>query len=135
MIDIPNLFSTITAAAIVLCMGLILRAFHPLVTQRLEPFGEHMVKGLTYLAVGTMARASFWDILPDLLGSGWPAFRDALGGLAFNAFFNLIVLFATYHFLHARFFAIPEEERREWRWYTAWAHPGDNCIINWRRKP
>lgn len=72
---------------------------------------------MVFLAMGYAMRRFSWDIVIPLL-------YDVNYYNPVNIVFNVVNMFAVYFGLRARWFLIPEPERYEWRWYTAWMHPG-----------
>lgn len=115
-------------------MALVARAFFPLIKGQVSDFAGHMIKGVVIVAIVIFARSLYWDGAQFFLGDQWKAVSAALGGQKFSTVFNLPIFWALYHFMQARLEIIPDDERDEWRWWSAWAHPGDRCVINWRKR-
>lgn len=71
----------------------------------------------------TALRMVYWDVLPEMLDEHWPAFRDAMGGVTVNAFFNTAKGAASLAALWGNFRMIPEDERHQWNWFSAAFYP------------
>lgn len=129
----PNFMVALAALAM---MALVCRAFWPLVRiEGLGMFARSMIWGVVLVAASVVLRSTYWDVIQLLAADRWADLRRVLGGQSFSALFNLIVLAAGYFFLRARLALVPEGERDRWRWWTVWAHPGERCLIDWRRAP
>ncbi|MCW1932600.1 hypothetical protein [Pararhodobacter zhoushanensis] len=131
---LPAFFAQASSALAIMGMLFVMRAFWPLTRQQLDPFGRYTVAAVILLVSAKVLRSLWWDWARVVFGDSWPQMRDALGGVDFNAVFNLMVFAASVLFLRARLYAIPEPERARWRWWSAWAHPGNRCIIPWRKR-
>ncbi|MBN8294787.1 hypothetical protein JI664_22645 [Rhodobacter sp. NTK016B] len=128
------IFVHITSALAMGGMFFVLWGYLPLVWRLRDPVGRVLAVAVAVLALAWTLRSFWWDWARIFLGSNWPAVRDTMGGLDMNGAFNLLVIVSAYLFLRARLLAIPEPERAHWRWWNAWAHPAQRCIIPWRRK-
>lgn len=125
-----------TSTAIIAMVGLFLvaRGYWPLLRPGLgSPWADNIMKGVIIIAVTLTLRSGYWDVAQWALGPAWPPVRDALGGQTFSTAFNIPLIVGVYYILKSRLYLIPEDEREQWRWWSAWAHPGDRCVIDWRR--
>lgn len=113
---------------------LVIRAFLPLVFRVGDSLTRLLSAGIALFMVATALRAFWWDWFRLFLGDSWPSVRDTFGGITVNLIPNILTLIAVYLFFQVRFLVIPDEERRHWRWWTAWAHPANRCIFPWRRQ-
>ena len=129
-----QLASFISAIMVVGGFVTILRGYAPLVFGSIDSFGRNIVLAVVIISAACVSRLFFWDILQFSDAEKWVSFRDAVGGNGVNLFFNAPLLISIYLLLKARLFAIPEDERVHWRWYTAWMHPEKTCFIKWSRK-
>ena len=123
----------ISALILMAGMAAVARGFAPLIRDIDAGFPTHIVSGVTIMVIVLVFRSGYWDITQFIAGDMWPEIYQMLGGQQISSVFNLLMLWAVYHFLRARWFLIPDEERGDWYWFTAWAHPGSNCVINWRK--
>ena len=88
-----------------------------------SPVIRNLSKGVMTVCLTLVARSSYWDVTQRVLGDAWPAVSAALGGQQFSTVFNLGAILAAYFFLRAKWWLIPDEERSEWHWYSAWLYP------------
>lgn len=123
----------LTAVMAVAAFAAVARAFWPLIWGLDRDWLHYAARGLVILSATVVCRSMYWDVLQFVLGDTWTVVRTALGGQQFSTVFNIGFLAAAYQFLMARLLLIPEDERRHWRWWSAWAHPGTRCLIPWRR--
>lgn len=128
------MINVVTAALAVFFMGLVWRAYWPLVVSKDEGWGDLVTKGFMILAGVILLRLSYWDGAQFVLGDNWIPVRDALGGQQFSAVFNVPVIWAAYYFLKARWLLIPAEDRRGYHWWNSWAYPPGKCLVDWRVK-
>lgn len=76
------------------------------------------------LSAAYVLRATWWDGLHVLIGADARAWlADSTGGISMNILFNGMALIGGYHGLKALHLMIPERDRAEWSWLTAWAYP------------
>lgn len=83
--------------------------------------------GKVLLAVAFGVRLLFWDVIWNALRetdrAAAYALSEAVGGTSVNIVFILIGFGAVFCSLKARQLLLFEEERKNWPWIIAWAHP------------
>lgn len=82
-----------------------------------DPVTRFFAWSMALLALSVGARRLMWDVLH-------PVVLEGNDHRPINVLFNIIALAAIYAGLRARLLLIPEDERRGWRWWNAWSHPG-----------
>lgn len=86
-----------------------------------DPATRWFSRSMALLALSIFGRRFTWDILvPATVGGYDPR--------PLNIVYNLIAILAVYAGLNARLWLIPEDERGQWHWYSAWLHPSTTRI-------
>lgn len=81
-----------------------------------DPATRWFSRSMALLAASIFGRRLTWDLLHPIVSGD-------VDQRPLNVVFNLIAIAAVYAGLRARLLLIPEEDRADWRWWTAWAHP------------
>lgn len=126
--------NVISALFIVIGCAMLLRAYAPIISRKLDCFSFYMVRGIATMALILLLRSGYWDILQWATGDNWEMIRDFFGGQKISTVFNVTLLFPVRDFMLARLELVSENERHLWRWWTVWAHPDEKCWINWKRR-
>lgn len=126
--------NVISAVGAILMMLMVARGFVPLLSFGLARWVNWVLVGVISLLLTLAMRLIHWDMVAFAMGSDWENYRAMLGGKEFNAVFNVLTMIACFAMLRGRLLLIPEEDRHRWRWWSAWLHPRDSCIMRWRRK-
>lgn len=71
---------------------------------------------MALLAMAMFCRSITWDIIS-------PVSKGGIDQRYFNVAYNIVSFIAAYAGLKARWHLIPEAERDQWHWYSAWIHP------------
>ena len=105
------------ASSLLAIVGVALLAFgyrHSLFSD--DPATRWFSRSMALLAASIFGRRLTWDLMH-------PIVTGDVDQRPLNVVFNLIAIAAVYAGLRARLMLIPEEDRADWRWWTAWAHP------------
>ena len=118
----------VTAMIAVVCAGLVMRGYTPLIWHELATWSRCVFIGVLVTMLAMVLRLLYWDFVQSLAGDDWITIRDALGGQRFSSVFNIIFIAGCIVLLQARFLLIPPADRKGWHWYNAWHHPSENCL-------
>lgn len=122
--------NVISGAIVALGFVVILRAFMPLITKEIDNFGRYLMRGAIGVAAVMVMRLGWWDITQFVAGAHWPEIIEYVGGQRISAVFNLLMFWPIRDFLIARWYLIPEADRRHWRWWNAAFHPHKRCLAS-----
>ena len=124
--------NVVTSIMVFVVMAIVARGYWPLITFKGNDWASYMIRGIIIVAVASLGRSFYWDVVQHMTGEDWQKIMLILGGRDINVVFHVPLLVAGYYFLRARWTLIPEEDRAGWYWWNAWAYPSDKCLINWK---
>ena len=81
-----------------------------------DPATRWFARSMALLAVAVVMRWMAWDIIKPIVNSG-------VDQRPINIMVNIVTIFAVYAGLKARLALIPDDERGDWHWWSAWQHP------------
>lgn len=88
---------------------------------RASLFSEDMAtrwfaRSMAFLAMSIFLRRMAWDLIH-------PIVNGEVDQRPLNILVNIMTIVAVYAGLKARLMLIPDDERQDWHWWSAWAHP------------
>lgn len=81
-----------------------------------DPATRWFARSMALLAVAVFVRRMAWDIIHPIVNS-------SVDQRPINIMVNIVTIFAVYAGLKARLALIPDDERGDWHWWSAWQHP------------
>lgn len=81
-----------------------------------DPATRWFARSMALLAVSVFVRRMAWDIIHPIVNS-------SVDQRPINVMVNIVTIFAVYAGLKARLMLIPDDERGDWHWWSAWQHP------------
>ena len=81
-----------------------------------DPATRWFARSMALLAVSVFVRRMAWDIIHPIVNS-------TVDQRPINIMVNIVTIFAVYAGLKARLALIPDDERGDWHWWSAWQHP------------
>ena len=81
-----------------------------------DPATRWFARSMALLAVSVFVRRMAWDIIHPIVNS-------SVDQRPINIMVNIVTIFAVYAGLKARLALIPDDERGDWHWWSAWQHP------------
>ena len=81
-----------------------------------DPATRWFARSMALLAVSVFVRRMAWDIIHPIVNS-------SVDQRPINVMVNIVTIFAVYAGLKARLALIPDDERGDWHWWSAWQHP------------
>lgn len=81
-----------------------------------DPATRWFARSMALLAVSVVVRRMAWDIIH-------PVVNAQVDQRPLNILVNIVTIFAVYAGLKARLALIPDDERGDWHWWSAWQHP------------
>lgn len=81
-----------------------------------DPATRWFARSMALLAVSVFVRRMAWDIIHPIVNS-------TVDQRPINVMVNIVTIFAVYAGLKARLALIPDDERGDWHWWSAWQHP------------
>ena len=81
-----------------------------------DPATRWFARSMALLAVSVFVRRLAWDIIH-------PVVNAQVDQCPLNILVNIVTIFAVYAGLKARLALIPDDERGDWHWWSAWQHP------------
>lgn len=81
-----------------------------------DPATRWFARSMALLAVAVFVRWMAWDIIKPIVNS-------SVDQRPINIMVNIVTIFAVYAGLKARLALIPDDERGDWHWWSAWQHP------------
>lgn len=81
-----------------------------------DPATRWFARSMALLAVAVFVRWMAWDIIHPIVNS-------TVDQRPINVMVNIVTIFAVYAGLKARLALIPDDERGDWHWWSAWQHP------------
>lgn len=124
--------NVITAIMAILMLSAVAFGYAPLLSRNLRKWAFWACIGVCGLAIVTVLRQSYWDLLQFATGDAWADIRTFLGGQKFSSVFNVGVMCSCWCLLYGRLHLIPAKDRWRWRWWYAWLHPCEKCVF-WKR--
>jgi membrane protease YdiL (CAAX protease family) len=102
-------------------------AYRSSLSKDADPATWYFSMSLLLIAISTALRRIYWDLFWDWSRKHEPVIfawlQENTEMEYINMCFNLIVLIAVYFALKARHELIPDEEKANWHWYSAWTYP------------
>ncbi|WP_417724546.1 hypothetical protein [Salipiger sp.] len=99
------------------------RAYIPNLLATMTPPAAHLAWGFFFFALGSIGRSVYWSFGRIVMGDGWPAVREMLGGLNANMLFEMCLIVGLTLILRARLLAIPDEDRPNYNIITCITYP------------
>ena len=81
-----------------------------------DPATRWFARSMALIAVSVVMRRTAWDIIKPIVNS-------TVDQRPINIMVNIVTIFAVYAGLKARLALIPDDERGDWHWWSAWQHP------------
>ena len=81
-----------------------------------DPATKWFARSMALLAVSVFVRRMAWDIIHPIVNS-------SVDQRPINVMVNIVTIFAVYAGLKARLMLIPDDERGDWHWWSAWQQP------------
>ena len=81
-----------------------------------DPATRWFARSMALIAVSVFVRRMAWDIIHPIVNS-------SVDQRPINVMVNVVTIFAVYAGLKARLALIPDDERGDWHWWSAWQHP------------
>tara|TARA_R110000796_G_scaffold68034_9_gene156055 strand:- start:223 stop:615 length:393 start_codon:yes stop_codon:yes gene_type:complete len=126
--------NTITAIMAVVLLCMVARGYAPLLSFGLARWVNWVIGGVIIIISTIAIHLIYWDLVQYFSGTRWPDIRDAFGGQAISAIFNVSTMVACVALLQGRKMLIPIDERHKWHWWNAWLHPSRGCRFSWRKR-
>ena len=94
----------------------------------------HFAQATRWITTAYVYRTLYWDVIRYLVPRDiWQDWSALSGGLSVNIVWSVAFIMGCYHGLRALHLTIPDEERREWPWWAAWAYPPSQAVVAFRR--
>ncbi|TMV79967.1 hypothetical protein FGG78_25635 [Thioclava sp. BHET1] len=95
---------------------------------------KHFTRMIFALCLAYAWRSIWWDVAPGVMSvDHWNWLRRIVTSDIANSVFDLVAIYAGVHGLKALYLMVPDSDRLQWRWWSAWAYPPWAMVVSMRR--
>ncbi len=124
------MISALSGIVVVILSFFVFRGYWPLIRVFGGDWRDYTIRGVLLVWTAFVIRVAVWDVTRAFLNlHQWISFRDTVG-TEINLLINGMFCVACYQFMMSRYLLIPDDERDQYSWMTAWASGSKRCFLN-----